>query len=64
MEVHFGSTSIIYGLEESLWFTEEGFFLACSHWAWHPSETSDTLRPTQFPVTQLEFKKNRMMAFL
>jgi len=33
------------------------FFLSCSHWAWHPSETSDTLRPTQFPVTQLEFEK-------
>jgi hypothetical protein len=33
------------------------FFLSCSHWAWRPSETRDTLRPTQFPVTQLEFEK-------
>jgi hypothetical protein len=31
MEVHFGGTSVIYGLEESLCFTKEGVFLSCSH---------------------------------
>jgi hypothetical protein len=54
MEVHFGSTSVIYGLEEGLYFTKQGVFFVLFSWAWHPSDTSDTLRPTQFPVTKLQ----------
>jgi hypothetical protein len=42
MGIQWSSISALYGLQESLWFSQEGGLIYTSHWVWYPCETGRT----------------------